>query len=107
MWSVIDMARHLTKEQVKAARAEYCANPAATSEYLAAKYNIGPNAMQKILSNISHFDPDYTKPSKKANGKKKSIFIPDHIQEMKSEHVPANQTLHRARGQNYVINKFS
>lgn len=100
------MGKHLTKAQVKAARAEYCDNHFATTEYLAAKYDIGVNTMHFILSNKTHHDPGYVRPKKKG-GRKKAIFLPDHIQEAKDELAPIPQTAHRARGQNYVINKFS
>lgn len=105
MSAIRERRPHLTKEQASKARSEYCTNPKATIEYLADKYEIGRTAMSLIIANKSHHDPDYVNPRKKG-GTKQSIYLPDHIKEMKDMLSPAPTTLHRARGHNHVINKF-
>lgn len=97
----------LTSEQAAEIRKEYCENQFITFEYLADKYDVEHSTISQIIGNKLYFDPDYTKPeTRKVSGKKKSVYIPNHIQEWKDSLVPIAQTAHRARGQNYVINKF-
>jgi hypothetical protein len=98
--------KHLSAQQIKDARAEYCANPESSHLYLADKYDVSLANMSNILANKTHYDPDYINPHKCA-GNKKITWIPAHINEMKDNLTPPPTTLHRARGHNRVIDKFS
>lgn len=97
---------NITPAQIAALREEYINNPLATVEFLAAKYGRSSNRIGLILSNKVYPDSNYENPRKKG-GTKRGVFLPDHIKEWKDQLTPAPNTAHRARGQNYVINKFS
>lgn len=97
---------HLTKEQIKKVREEYCNNPQSTIEFLADKYGISRSSMALIISNKSYHDPLYKNPKRKSVGTKKAIYLPDHLLELKDFKTPAPTTSHRARGQNRTINRF-
>lgn len=99
--------KHLSAEQVKAARTEYCLKLNASHLYLADKYGVSVGCMNDILANKTHHDPAYINPQKRSSGRKKLTYIPDHINDFKDELTPPTTTSHRARGHNYVINKFS
>lgn len=98
--------KQLTDDEVRSIREEYSNDPSITFEYLAAKYERSDKYMGHIVRNETHYDPKYTPVSRKG-GKKRKEYIPPHIYEMKDELSPELNTAHRARGQNYVINKFS
>ena len=102
------MAKHLTAAEARAIRSEYISNPLATYEYLADKYDRETTTISNILNNKTHYDPNYINPRKRENaGIKKAVYLPKHILEAKDELTPAPQTLHRARGHNKTINRFT
>lgn len=96
----------MTIDQVKTMRDEYHNNPASSMEYLADKFSLHQNTVYRIINNLQYHDPDYSKSIRKVGGVKKSVYIPDHIQEIKNSFIPAPTTAHRARGQNRTINRF-
>lgn len=95
------MAR-ITRHIANQIREEYQTNPNATYEYLSDKYDLSHNYIFCILRNKTHHDPNYNPPERKRGGKKKAVYIPEHLQEINHP-----TTAHRARGHNHVVNKFS
>jgi hypothetical protein len=96
----------ITRGMANKIREEYRDNPSSTIEFLSDKHGTSVSSIRNVLYNKIHNDPNYIKPEKAAGGKKKAVFLPDHVQKAKDELIPQTQTAHRARGNAIGRNPF-